>query len=135
MKKLTKDQVINIATDFDELGFSATTLIPEEECDRTIKDIHNAFNELIKYKDIEEELGIDLITFIKILSADTLYKKSGDEICEIFSVKNMEAIFDKNCFVAHDGYHNCSMHDVYCYLHLKDYGKTWALTKEELEEE
>ena len=86
-------------------------------------------------EDIEEELGVDLITFIKILSADTLYKKSGDEICEIFSVKNMEAIFDKNCFVAHDGYYNCSMHDVYCYLHLKDYGKTWALTKEELEEE
>lgn len=84
-------------------------------------------------KEIEDKLGIDLVTFFKILNGKNLYRKdSNGRIHRIFTVKEYECFFDEDCFVAHDSYYNSMHHDKSCYLHLKDYGKTWALTKGEL---
>jgi len=91
--------------------------------------IRSAFEKLGKLEDIEEELGIDLITLFKALKQDTpiwfrtpkyddkneSVKKSGNAMVG-FTTKNEPYITI----------------DTYAF-NLKDYGKTWALTKEELE--
>ena len=73
-------------------------------------------NELIQYKKIEEELGIDLIMLFKAL-------KDG------FFDKNGEYHHFSNLLVSLDEIGDC--YDKQSF-NLKDYGKTWALTKEEL---
>lgn len=74
-------------------------------------------NKLGQLEDIEEELGIDLMTLFKALR-------------EGFVDGNGEYHHFSNLFVDNieifDSYEKVS-------LYLKDYGKTWALTKEELE--
>ena len=80
---------------------------------------NQAIDKLGELEDIEEELGIDLITFSKALIKGIYTRKFGDYSGELLS-------FQKDCFVVGGGY------DTYVY-YFKDYGKTWALTKEELE--
>ena len=82
-------------------------------------------------EDIEEELGIDLITLFKILKRKKIYwvneynKKIQQMImygeCDLMGIFVYEKGFE---------YPECSKHLLY-----KDYGKTWALTKEELQDE
>lgn len=74
-------------------------------------------NKLGQLEDIEEELGIDLITFFKIYNADKVYIKGKDYYWKI----------------RHYNRHSISVgtNKIIC-LPFKDYGKTWALTKEEL---
>ena len=67
-------------------------------------------DELIEYKSLEEELGIDLITLFKAFK-NGIYYKGKDNTINFCKIK--ESI----------------------YVKLKDYGKTWALTKGELENE
>lgn len=76
-------------------------------------------NELKRYKDIEDELGIDLITLFKALKDGVYYLNSQKELrwCQ---GRNL-VISQKSLRVYR-----------YRYKLLKDYGKTWALTKEEL---
>lgn len=74
-----------------------------------------ALNKLGQLEDIEEELGIDLITFFKALK-NGIYGRVGDKIEHILA-PNFSFCYRK----------------MYIYK-LTDYGKTWALTKEELEE-
>ena len=92
-------------------------------------------NKLGQLEDIEEELGIDLITLFKALKNGiwAKYKTQHNEEQVIYlgmipvrfryyptiSLKNREFAFE------------CDKQ----YWKLKDYGKTWALTKEELENE
>lgn len=72
---------------------------------------------LSKLEDLEEDLGIDLITLCKAIR---------DGIC----------LKDKHYVLTH--YHIDIMVDEKCffwfgnYYYFKDYGKTWALTAEEL---
>ena len=85
---------------------------------------------LQEYKSLENELGINLFTLVKVLKAPEIYFKRENEIlevphCDIFwdIVANSIAIVleeDKN-------------HTLYSIYHLRDFGKTWALTKEALE--
>lgn len=91
--------------------------------------VHHKLGEL---EDIEEELGIDLETLFTALRKGVFASMYGEEV-----EKNTEIIFIKpkkvelwlldKCFKYWWGY-PC---DVSVY-HFKDYGKTWALTKEEL---
>ena len=85
------------------------------------QDISNAIEKLGQLEDIEEELGIDLITLFKAL-------KNGIWIQDLMSLgiqsvsihySEEEGIYLYNYF-----FENC--------YDFKDYGKTWALTKEEL---
>lgn len=72
-------------------------------------------------KDIEEELGIDLITLFKALKNGIWLKDKKDQYMSYHCL-----LRDDFILVLYE--------DIYKkeYL-LKDYGKTWALTKEELE--
>ena len=90
--------------------------------DRTWEDYHK----------IEEELGIDLITLFRALK-NGFYVYKDNHVVEIKSHKG-------NCGVMsfYASYDSIIAEDVfeqqYIYL-LKDYGKTWALTEKELENE
>ena len=90
-------------------------------------DAQSLLNKLGQLEDIEEELGIDLITYFKIKNAKTVFvKELGHDVSEML-VRNSKDGID----VCYKGFANIPECD--SYLRLKDYGKTWALTKEELE--
>jgi len=107
-------------------------------------------------EDIKEELGIEVPLFFKIMKAETLWwkdkhKKYTHNIAsEFISVKPYWSIGagiifefawnDRNIY----SYENCDviikeqespigMPHIYLCLKASEYGKTWALTKEELE--
>lgn len=85
-------------------------------------DISNAIQKLGQLEDIEEELGIDLHTLFKALKNGIYYKykvRSGEyRISEC-----------RKCYLTGVG---TLVVDYHTYKYLYDYGKTWALTKEEL---
>lgn len=86
------------------------------------------YNKLYQLEDIEEELGIDLITKDKVEKNRYVFVGYQNSI-EINQVEIKKYgrlgidIYDKNAVFK------------YNYLPYKDYGKTWALTREELKNE
>lgn len=93
-----------------------------------IKDKKLAEEKLCQLEDIEDELGIDLATFIKIFE-NGIYVKSQCTNNKIerwspFDIKVIKSTYQTDI----------------CYIRSKknkyvgcfNYGKTWALTKEEL---
>ena len=76
-------------------------------------------HKLGQLEDIEEELGIDLITLFKALKDGVYYRNNQREINY---AKNIRLSFAYKTLVV----------DRHIYKRLNDYGKTWALTKEEL---
>lgn len=92
-------------------------------------EIVNIERTLKEYKQIEEELGIDLITLFKALKNGVYYFTNGNQLT-------------KDYVYLSDNYINIGTHDKLSYsfmtafgretLLFKDYGKTWALTKKEL---
>lgn len=89
-------------------------------------------NKLGQLEDIEDELGIDLVTFHKALKNGVYYK-----VIEKSSVNYGKIFFDKYVIwgwnQSSDGTYYAIMQSELQAFNLKDYGKTWALTKEELE--
>ena len=89
-----------------------------------------ATNKLGKLEDIEEELGIDLIKAVELCkqvnSKKVVYSKErgGIETIKILDELDIE-LFSHRLYKNFGG--------VYVSLDLYEYGKTWALTKEELE--
>lgn len=84
------------------------------------------YEKLCQLEDIEEELGIDLVTYFKIKSAKSVYvKEEINDISEMLVRPSKDSID-----VCYKGFVNIPECD-HC-LQLKDYSKTWALTKEEL---
>lgn len=79
-------------------------------------------NELKIYKNIEREFGIDLITLVNAL-------KNGIYIRDD---KNIIDIRDDYLYLTYRQDQWLLDHYVLGRFYLKDYGKTWALTKEEL---
>ena len=81
-------------------------------------------------ENLEEELGIDLIKAVELCkqvnSKKVIYIKDEWGTYPIKILDNLDVeLFN------HRLYKNCG--GVYVSLDLYDYGKTWALTKEELE--
>jgi hypothetical protein len=73
-------------------------------------------------EDVEEELGIDLITLFKALKQGGVYVKEGNKVDWCLMMKGFEITGDGN---------EISLWSQ-VKLEPKDYGKTWSLTKEEL---
>ena len=83
-------------------------------------------DKLGQLEDIEEELGVDLVTFFKYMFADKFYVKDKylgivERLFWSISRNYVEVVEEKY------PYGDCTET-----LNFKDYGKTWALTKEEL---
>ena len=75
-------------------------------------------------ENIEEQIGIDLITLFKALKQMFVFHKENVKI-------ELLGLHIKSNELYLFGFVKDTVHAVY--LSLKDYGKTWALTKEELE--
>ena len=98
---------------------------------------HDLFRDIyckLQYlENIEEEIGIDLITLFKALKNGFYYIDKNKHIYTMKPTKGnggaMNFYACLECIIAEDTYG-----DQYIYS-LKDYGKVWALTKEELENE
>ena len=98
------------------------------KCKETIeKDL----DQLEEYRKIEEELGIDLIKAVELCkqvnSKKVVYTKErwGIDTIKILDELDIE-LFSHRLYKNFGG--------VYVSLDLYEYGKTWALTKEELEQ-
>ena len=95
-----------------------------------IENSNACVDKLGKLEDIEEELGIDLITLFDIdkqlNTRKKIWLKIEDEIEENFRFDSYYIIDLKHkAFVKIE-------YEPLDYFYFKDYGKTWALTKEEL---
>ena len=95
-------------------------------------DNEEALNKLGQLEDIEEELGIDFITLFKALKNGFYHIDKNKHIYTTKPTKGnggaMNFYACLECIIAEDTYG-----DQYIYS-LKDYGKVWALTKEELKQ-
>lgn len=80
------------------------------------------YNKLADLEDIEEELGIDLITLVKASKSKVFVKFTNS----FHDLKDFNLDIENKRFI--QKYINWDFE-----LKFKDYGKTWALTKEELE--
>lgn len=87
----------------------------------------DVINKLGQLEDIEDKLGIDLITFFKFLNSKVCYEKDTDDNeitkCLITGITKTGVLNVQEAFP----YGECVRE-----AKFKDYGATWALTKEEL---
>ena len=98
---------------------------------------YQAVDKLGQLEDIEEELGIDLYTLFKILKRGQLICKfipMYDRKKTILVSRKINSLYYDGCYYrleidedGDDGY--IIQYDPY----IKDYGITWALTREELD--
>lgn len=88
-----------------------------------VDDFSKVANKLGQLEDIEDELGIYLTTLFKALKQQKMWTKYNNELdlCEETEYRLLE---DYIYFYWDNGKH--------LVFELKDYGKTWALTREEL---
>lgn len=90
-------------------------------------------NKLFDLENIEDELGIDLIVYLRMTLGTRVFVKDKiyDGMFEngIMEQRFLKYIYNSNykCFCLN--FHG-SLTPIY---YMKDYGKEWALTKEELE--
>ena len=103
------------------------SMFPYQLQEDELRNELTAIHKLGQLEDIEDELGIDLLTYFKIKSAKSVYVKELGKDCSEMLVRPSKDSID----VCYKGFVNIPECDS-C-LQLKDYGKTWALTKEELE--
>ena len=83
-----------------------------------MKEYRNACQKLGQLENIEEELGIDLITLFKALTQ--------------FYAKDLDCYCPHPISLFKDVHNEWYIQWVGRYYKVKDYGKTWALTREEL---
>ena len=103
--------------------------------------LNDCIEKLGQLEDIEDELGIDLITLFKALKNGFYIKYKGN-IVHIFPDKHITINFWYkiiNVFIPPKFLIDCKKR-THCLTEtideeywFKDYGKTWALTREELE--
>ena len=100
-------------------------------------------NKLGQLEDIEDELKIDLITLFKALK-DGFYIKYNDKIVHIFPDKHITINFwykTINVFIPPKFFIDCKKGTDYLSETIdeeywfKDYGETWSLSREELEDD
>lgn len=94
------------------------------------KDLEMCHKIIYEYGQIEEELGIDLITFMKVRYAyfkeKIVYIRRKNKLVS----GTIKYIGEKTIWISY--YNKQNFTYPVATLKLKDYGKTWALTKEEI---
>ena len=89
----------------------------------TKENYYDLVHKLGVLEDLEEEIGIDFITLSKILKQRFVY---DNDLVKI----ELLGLHIKSDELYLYGFVEDTMHAVY--LRLKDYGKTWTITKEKL---
>ena len=97
--------------------------INKGNCGRITNDI--IYNKLGKLEDLEEELGIDILTLFRALKEGIFIQSMWD---------NHEIIKEVNVDLEYSSGEYKICPDMQIKRKVKDYGKTWALTREELED-
>lgn len=123
----------NPLKDFVSLKFTSKNPIFLDYDKGDAKVVEELLNKLGQLEDIEDELGIELSILFKALENGIWCKCCLFDDAKI-SYRKPDFISLKNkCLVQEcdDGSLHSSTYFIYYYS--KDYGKTWALTKEELE--
>lgn len=83
---------------------------------------------VMPYRNIEKELGINLLTLFKALTDTIAIKNKDGSIEEMWACPRFQISIDKS-----DSWILYGPVEEQKYVSIKDYGKTWALTREELE--
>lgn len=100
--------------------------LTKEEVEDFVPSTRQIMSELFEYKCIEEELGINLVTLFEALK-DGFYYRYSDQIW--FANPDKE-----ECGIEYYSYGKWSITWAGLNVaYIQDYGKTWALTKEELQ--
>ena len=86
------------------------------------RKLYRAYSKLVKHEDIEEELGIEFVTLFKALK-NGIYV--NEDYCDYGTTDNFLTPDNLDC--------DLNLKAFNTHLFFKDYGKTWALTKEELQ--
>ena len=99
-------------------------------CGRTYEPITNdreCCDKLGELEDIEEEIGIDLITLFKALKDGIYFKHHyyGIDHRQVSYITRTALVYRYSSWGDDEDIH-------FTYYDYNDYGKTWALTKEEL---
>ena len=113
-----------------ELGHGSGEYDTDNTRDMPANNLIKALNKLGRLEDIEEELGIDLPKLFKAFNGIWYKSKNGETkfSCHValtdtlWELRPLEKCLESG-----------NTNDMSETLVLKDYGKTWALTKEELE--
>jgi len=100
-----------------------TKMVALEGADEVSELLAKTYNKLMLYENIEEELGIDLVTLRNALTNGIYCIKKSVAIGDFISCVDVK--FNGYCLI------DCEEEIHY----FNDYGKTWDLTKEELENE
>ena len=102
------------------------SMFPYKLKDKELSTELDSLHKLGQLEDIEEEIGIELITLFKALK-NGIYWKDDNGKFYYFNLKGSVLDFNEKMIVDNP------IDDVYGEIFLlKEYGKTWALTKEEL---
>ena len=104
---------------------SGESMFPYRLKDAELSTELDSIHKLGQLEDIEEELGIDLITLVKASKGIVVYNESKTAI-EIDVIPTIDLLNKR--FIVWSG----DIMKPYKTLYFKDYGKTWALSKEEL---
>lgn len=125
-------------TEKNEFGnYIGTNLLDDECLCRSlnfdeINEMTDVFNKLGQLEDIEEELGIDLVILFKALKYGVYYFTNGTQLTRdyVWLISNYVSggFHEKLSYSFITAFEKQS-------LLFNDYGKTWAITKEELENE
>lgn len=86
------------------------------------EEIKGIIQNLLPYAEIEENIGINLNTLVKALNNPIAIKLDNGNIVTMWCSNRLYGAGIGDYFLAVDDH----------ILHFEDYGKTWALTKEEL---
>lgn len=90
------------------------------------KEIRGIVEHLLPYAEFEEQIGIDFITLTKALEDGICFWSSNDNNPKPCGPFKLGLDFKNLRFYSCGDYWEAS-------YYFKDYGKTWALTQEELE--
>ena len=124
MKRLTQKRLYDGEELYGSIG------VPCDDLDY----LKLVYDKLGKLEDIEEEIGINLITLLKAQRQDTIYYK-GYQFD--YKIKECTVIYGSWIYIKGNPVYVLYLNymDWSCGIsvYASDYGKTWALTKEELE--
>lgn len=94
-------------------------------CKKELDVLIQALQRLADLEKLQEEIGMDLLLALKCLLADNIYFISAKTNRVEYKSPTATSLKHKSIIFAFDS----------TIVEFKDYGKTWALTKEELENE
>lgn len=112
--------------DFKELAEMKRLTLKDDEYWVKSDNQNKAIQKLGQLEDIEEKLGIDLITLFKAFNGICYKDNEIKFACHLLLTDNWS-------FIVLDDWITYQKTNFYPSLELNEYGKTWALTKEELE--